>query len=886
MPAIGRFGRQLKSLIWRDNVADQVDAELDFHLEMLTRELAERGMTAEAARAEAVRRFGNLPAVNAACRNIARKTERDVRRTEYFAELRQDAAHAVRQLRRAPGFTAVALLTLILAIGANTAIFSVVSAVLLRPFPYPSADRLTVLWASVGSQERNLVSFPDLTEWRARNRTFTDMGMARTQSVNLTGGEEPDRLVGCFVTANTLRLLGARTVIGRLFTDEETAEGTGQRVAVLSNAVWKSRFGGDPHILGRTLILNGRPHVVIGVTAAEYQDPFGPPEVWIPITSAPNGNWLTRDNPAFWGVGLLRLGVSREKAQRDLSSIAGELAREFPATNAGVDAALLTIQDYLVGQVRPPLLILLGFVALVLLIACANIANLQLARSTSRRREMSLRAALGAGRGRLVRQLLTESVMLALIGGGAGILLTRWAIDALVTAVPGGLPAFGEIGLDNHVLFFSVGVTVVAGLLFGAMPAIYAARADLHDSLQVRGAGSATGGRGDVRNTFVAVQLALCIVLLVGAGLLTRSLGRLQQEKLGFDPENLLTAEFRLPAAKYQRDEQIVQFASAAIERIRAVPGIRSAALLGSVPLSGNWATTSYLPDGRSPPASGILPTTQVNAVTDGFFTTMGVPLLQGRDFDTADRAGALPVAVVSEELARSAWPGESAIGKRLKIVGPPDVWATVVGLVGNVKQFTLSEPVAAQLYVAKAQNPGIFSSVVARTDGDPDALGHEMRSAIWSVDRDQPVWKIRSMRSLVDRDMAPHRFITILTGSFALLALLLAAIGVYGVMSYAVAQRTKEIGIRMALGAGQAEVVRMVVTRGLRIIGVATVLGLAAAWIAARLIRNQLFGVSATDLLTFVTVPAGLAVVASLACYLPARRAARVDPLIALQSE
>ena len=440
-----------------------MDAELEFHLEMLTRELMQQGLTREAAHAQALRRFGNLSALNATCRKIGLERERRVARTDYLAELRQDAAHALRQLRRAPGFTVVAILTLVLAIGANTAIFSMVSAVLLRPLPYPLAARLTVLWASLGDQKRILVSFPDLKEWRARNRTFVDIGFARAQSINLTGLEQPDRLLGCFVTANTLRLLGAHASLGRLFTDNETAEGTGQRVAVLSNAVWKSRFGSDPHIVGRTLTLNGRPHEVIGVISADYQDPFGPPEVWIPVTSAANANWLTRDNPAFWAIGLLRPGVTHDEAQRDLSSVAAQLAREYPASNAGVDAAVLTMQDYLVGQARPTLLIVLGFVGLVLFIACANIANLQLARSTSRRREMSLRAALGAGRGRLVRQLLTESVLLAAIGGGIGIILAHWVIQALVAAVPGGLPAFGEVGLDRQVLLYSTGITLAAG---------------------------------------------------------------------------------------------------------------------------------------------------------------------------------------------------------------------------------------------------------------------------------------------------------------------------------------------------------------------------------------------------------------------------------------
>jgi putative ABC transport system permease protein len=521
----------------------------------------------------------------------------------------------------------------------------------------------------------------------------------------------------------------------------------------------------------------------------------------------------------------------------------------------------------------------------VLLIACANVANLLLARSASRQREMSLRAALGAERGRLVRQLLTESLILSVIGGTVGILLANWAIRWLVAAVPGGLPSFGEVGLDRPVLLFSVAITLVTGLLFGAMPALYAARTNLADSLKLRAEGG-VGGRGDARHAFVAIQLALCIVLLVGAGLLTRTLGALRRVDLGFNPDNLLTAEFRLPASKYDSPERIDQFMAQVLTNIRAIPGLRSAALLNAVPLSGNWGMTSYLPAGVPEPASGILPKTQINTVSDGFFRTMEIPLLQGRDFAPTDRAESEPVTIVNQELARLAWPNQSAIGQRIKIVGPPDVWATVVGVAANVKQYTIGEPATAQLYQPKAQAGGIFSSVALRTAGDPMALADQLRNAIWAVDPDQPVWKIRSMQSLVERDVAPQQFTSRLTTGFALLALLLAAVGVYGVMSYAVAQRTREIGIRMALGAYHSQVVRLVIGRGLRIVAIATALGLGAALAGTRLLRSQLFGVGATDMLTFVTVPAILGAVAMLACYLPARRASRVDPLIALRNE
>jgi predicted permease len=870
-------------MFWRPSVADEVDEELEFHLDMVVRELTERGQTPEDARTEALRRFGDIAEVRARCRTLGEARERVERRTEYLAELRQDALLALRQLRRAPAFTAVAVLTLVLAIGANTAIFSAVSAVLLRPLPYPAADRLALVWQAFGDSRRTLLTYPDLVEYRARNRTLDDIGIARTQSVNLTGGDRPDRMVGCFVSANTLRLLGARTVRGRLFTDAETAVGTGERVAVLSHAAWTGRYGSDPGILGRTLVLNGLPHVVIGVTAAGYQDPFGPPEVWLPVTSAPNPDWLTRDNASWWGLARLRPGVTAEQALGDLARISAAISAELPAGTPGVAATLQPLRDFVVGQVRPALLILLGFVALILLIGCANIANLQLARATARRRELSLRAALGARRGRLVRQLLTESVVLALIGGIVGVVLARWGIAVLVAAVPNGLPVYGDVGLDRAVLAFSLAITVAAGLLFGAVPARYATRTDVADALQGRG-GDSGGGR--VRQLVVAGQLALCIVLLVGSALLLRSFARVQAQPTGFDTDRLLTAELRLPAARYGNDTVIARFADQALERLRALPGVRAAALLGSVPLSGNWGTTNYLPDGQAMPADSALPATQYNPVSDGFFATMGIPLLAGRDFTPADRLGTPLGAVVIQELARQAWPGGSPLGKRLRLIGPPDTVATVVGVAGNVKQLTLTDADEPQLYVSKAQNPGIFSSVALRTAGDPERMQDALLGAIWSVDRDQPVWKVRSMASLLDRDLAPRRFTARLTGGFALVAVLLAMIGVYGVLSYVVAQRTREIGIRMALGAASGAVVRMVLRRGLRVVGAGTVLGLAAAYLGARLIARQLYGVPPTDLATFVTVPLVLIAVATVACWLPARRAARVEPGVALAVE
>ena len=799
--------------------------------------------------------------------------------------LLQDLRYTLRTLTRRPAFTAIVVVTLMLGIGANTAIFSVVNAVLLRPLPYPHAEQLVVLWGTRPAEARLLVSIADIGDWRTRNHTLADIGLDRNQSVNLTGGGEPDRLVGSFITANTLTILGAHASRGRLFTAAETEVGKGQPVAVISDATWRGRFGSDSGIVGRTLVLNGRPHVVIGVLSSDFADPFGGSEVWLPITSAPNAAWFARGNGTAWGVARMKPGVTADAVRRDLSSVAAQLAAEFPASNAGLGVAVVSLTDQIVGNVRPMLLIVLAAVAVVLLIACANVANLQLARAASRRREIAVRAALGAGRGRLARQLLTESLVLSVAGGATGLLFARWATRALVAAVPGGLPVSGDVGLDSSVLAFAAAVTVAAGVLFGAAPALHAVRTNLNDALGARAGDGAIGGRVDARSTFVALQLALCVVLLVGAGLLTRTLATLQRVDPGFDPHALLTAEFRLPAAKYRDTASIIAFATRAIAEIRAVPGVQSAALVGAVPLSGNWDSDSYVSAEHPDVPAASAPSLQSNTTTDGYFRTMGIPFIAGRDFDDSDRFRSNPVVIVNKELARREWPGVSAIGKRIKLLRP-NIWVTVVGVVGDVKHLTLQDTPTPQAYFPIAQAPNIFSSIVARTTGDPASFAKAVRAAIWTVDADQPVWRMRSMESFVDRQVATPAFIVVLTGAFSFLALLLATVGVYGVMSYAVEQRTREVGIRMALGAQRDQVVRLVLGRGLRVVGVATVIGLAAAFGATRLLRSQLYGVDPTDAVSFAAGPALLVLVAFLACWLPARRAARLDPVLALRSE
>ncbi len=798
--------------------------------------------------------------------------------------LLQDIRFAGRTFVRRPGFTAVALLTLCLGIGANSAIFTLVNAVLIRPLPFVHPEQLVVIWGMSGGQ-RQLLSIPDVEGMRTRARVFQEIGLMRTQSVNLTGTEQPDRLIGSFVTAETLHLLGARPALGRLFTPDETAPGRGQPVAVLSYGTWKTRFGGRPDVLGRTLLLNGRPHQVIGVTAAGLLDSYQS-DVWIPITSAPNPAWFTRPGTTVWALGRLKPGFTPADGEHDLQAIATDLARTYPAPGGNPRIAVIDLHEAITGGSRFMLIVLFGAVGAVLLIVCVNIANLQLARATTRDREMSLRAALGAGRGRLIRQVLTESLLLSLTGGALGLLLGRWALAVLVASMPGGLPITAPLTLDGSTVLFSVAVAVVTGVLFGAPAAWHGARAGLQDALR---GGSGDRGRArrlDLRNVLVASELALCIVLLASAGLFTRSLVALQRARTGFDPAHVLTAEFRLPSVKYDDSVKVINFMSAALERLRAVPGVQSAALVDAVPLSGNYGTIAYVPAGEPRPAPADAPSAGINLVTDGYFRTLGIPLLAGRDIALTDNLASEPVIVVNQAFADRVWPGQPAVGRSVLLLGPPDIMARVVGVVGTTTQLTLSETPTPQIFAPKLQGGGIFASVVVRGTGAPEAMTRGLQQAIWSVDRDQPVWKIRSLESLVERDLSPARFTVGLIGAFAGLALLLGIVGVYGVMSFVVTQRTREVGIRMALGAEAGQVIRLMLRRGMVVVGVAIVLGVAGALAAGRYLESRLYSVGGADPATMIAVPIILGTAALAACWFPARRAARVSPAVTLRTE
>jgi putative ABC transport system permease protein len=795
--------------------------------------------------------------------------------------LSRDIRFAVRSLWRRPGFTLVAVLTLALGVGANTAIFSVVNAVLVRPLPYPHPDRLMVVWGSQGTQGGQGVVYADYVDWRARNHSFAELGVFRSQSMNVTGGDAPERLIGSFVDAGFLRVIGASTSRGRLFTSAETELPTKAPVALVSYEYWRSHFGADPGVLGKSIVLNGTAFTIVGVTRPNMPMPLGAPDVSVPVGYYPNAHGLERGTRGVLVAGVLKPDVAIDAARKDLATIAKQLADEYPATNAGTGAEVVPLRDALVSGVRERLLIMLGAVFVVLLIACANVANLQLARGAARARELSVRAALGAGRARIAQQLLTENLVLSLAGGAAGLALGAALTKAIVALIGPQLPIDAqEIRIDLAVLLFTLGVSVGTGMLFGLAPAWQASRANLNDMLRsrVRGGGTRT------RNTLAVVQLALSLALLSCAGLLTRSLMALQRVDPGFDGSHLLTAQFRLPAVKYDSPEKITVMFDRVAAELRSLPGVEAAALVRASPLSGNGETYPVIIEGKPAMAPGDAPQMQLNSVTPGYFATMRIPVRLGRDVATTDRAGSPPVIVVNQAFANATWPNVSPLGKRLRIGG--EEWRTVVGVVGDTKQFTLNETQLLEGYVPHAQRPQVFTSIVARTRGNPLELAKAVREAVWRVDRDQPVWRFRAMDQDVEAVVASSKTMMWLTALFAIVALLVAIVGIYGVLSYTMSQRTQEVGVRVALGADAGRVTAMVVGEGMRLIGTAIIAGTAASLAAARLLRSQLYGVGANDVLTLIVVSLAMAIVAMLACYIPARRASRVDPMAALRAD
>ncbi len=800
-----------------------------------------------------------------------------------------DFRYAFRRLVAAPAFSLLAILTLALGIGANTAIFSVIHAILLRPLPYPDADRLVLLTEWSEQVPEMSFSVANLKDVRERAKAIESLvGYQGAEFVFADGAGEPERVRGRRVTSGLVATLGKPPIAGRSFTPVEDQPG-GERVALLGEGFWERRFGRDPGVVGRSLSLSGETFTVIGVLPGTLHGSWKQVDVFtslLRLEETMGGEKNRGNHPGIYVVGRLAPAASVEQARTEIKHIAGRLAEEYPNSNARQSMTLESLREAYVGDLRPALLILLGAVLCVLLIACANVANLLLARAASRTREVAVRQALGATRGRLVRQLLTESVLLSVSGGALGVVFAFWGLRLLVASLPDGVPRAEEIGIDSPVLLATLAIAVLTGIAFGLAPAFSLARTRLSEPMREGGRGSAGPGHRRLRDGLVMAEVALALVLLVGAGLLLRSFVHVLQADAGFRPEGVLTASVPLPQARYDTPEKKIQFADRFVQALASTPGVESAALAN--PLLGGWQS-SFNVEGRPEALPGQRPSADVTRATPAYFATMGVRILAGRIFTENDTAKAPRVAIVDETFARTFWPNASALGGRIKFgdLKNDDPWMEIVGVVAHVKNYGVDETSRVEVYLPYAQSPaGSQPTILLRTEADPGAFASGLRQALKAADPLIPAYEVRTLEEVASEGTAQRRLTVALISVFAGLALVLAAIGIYGVMSYAVAQRTSEIGIRMALGAEREHILGMVLRHGALLASTGVAVGLVAALGLARLLTSLLFQISANDPPTFGVVPLLLLAVAALACYLPARRATRVDPLVALRYE
>jgi putative ABC transport system permease protein len=803
--------------------------------------------------------------------------------------LLKDLRYAVRNLVKRPTFTVIAVITLGLGIGANTAIFSAINALLLKPLPLPEPERVVAIWDKVPSRGvvHNEVALANYLDWRAQSQSFEHLALYRWWSTNLTGVESPERIQGFLVTANFLDALGVKPIMGRNFTEEENQPGK-DLVTIITYSLWQRRFGGDPNILNKTISLNSVTRTVIGVMPERFNFPKGA-EVYAPLAITLD---IARQRGfhSYYVVGKLKPEASQQTAQAEIDNIAARLEQAYPNTNTGLGANVYPIVKDTVRMYDTALWVMLGAVGFVLLIACANVANLMLARATGRQKEIALRAALGASRWRIIRQLLTESVLVALIGGVLGTLIGFWGIDALRAANPGDAakfaPGWYQLGLNVPVLAFTLGLSLVSGLVFGLAPAWQVSKPNLNDALK-EGGRQTGGGSHRLRSSLVVFEVALSLVLLVGAGLLFRSFLTLLKTDAGFNPDNILTMNLMLPGAKYKEESQRFAFYQDLVQRVQHLPGVESAAFVNYLPLGGSNSSDDYLVEGVPEPAPGQENDGRYRVCTPDYFQTMGIRILRGRGFTDRDKAGAPPVVIVNEALARKHWPNQDAVGKRIRFYGPLDKapWIEVVGVVQDVKH-ELDLPVTPEFYLPHAQDSWSSMVLVAKTEVEPTSLAPQIRQQVWAIDKDQPVFDVYTMQQVRSMSVTLQAFSSVMLAIFAGVALVLAAVGIYGVMAFAVTQRTHEIGIRMALGARGSDVVKLVIRQGMILTVVGVVIGVAGAWALTRFMAKLLVGVEPTDPLTFTAVSLCLLLAALLACYLPARRATKVDPLMALRYE
>ena len=875
----------LRVLLGKQRAEREMNEELQAYLDATIEEKMRCGMSREEALRVARVETGSPATLKEAIRAVGWESRLEA--------LCRDLRYGLRMLARNSGFTAVAVLTLALGIGANTAIFSVIDAVLLNPLPYQSASRLVMIWEQ--NPERgwfhNIASAANFVSWRNQNHVFTRMAAIDEPSYDVSGTGEPMEVQGEQVSANFFSLLGVRAALGRTFTPEEDQPGSA-RVVVLSDELWKQRYGGDPTLVGHTIKLNRIPYTVIGIMPPGFY--FAPWDDRAQLWTA--GLDLTQNGRTwhqYMCIARLKPGISFERAQAEMDTIAGRLAQQYPEQK-GWGVQLINLHQQVVGNTRPALLVLLGAVGLVLVIACANVANLQLARIAGREKEIALRTALGAGRSRLIRQLLSESMLLAMAGGGLGLLLAGWGVQILVMLAPQDTPGLDHAGANLEVLAFTLAISAATGIAFGFAPALGASKVDLNKSLKEGTRGSPEGLRSQrARGLMVRSEFALALVLLVGAGLLFKSFVALSRVHLGFEPQNVLTMRVALLGPRYQdnRSRQ-VEFFRDLLRNVEPLPGVKSAAVIdggGFPPDGGNGM--DFLFDGRPTPPPNQTPDGSYRVISPDYFRTMGIALLRGRYFTEADNEHAARVTIINERLARDYWPGRDPIGHRIEFTGlggKRPSWFTIVGVVKSIKNLGLEVAPRDETYVPYTQSPTWFTprALVVRTSGDSTLLIAGLRHAVAALDKEQPISDVRTMDQIVDQAEAGHRFPMVLLAVFAALALILAGIGIYGVVSYGVRQRTHEIGIRMALGARTEDVLRLVVGQGLRL-GVSGIgIGIAAALGLTRLMASMLYGVKPTDPVTFLIVSLALLGVAALSCYIPARRATKIDPITALRDE
>ena len=863
---------RLKAICKRPQLDRDLEDEVTFHLAMREEKNRLAGNDTEESRYAARRQFGNTTAIQEKNREMWSFTS--------LEGIFQDIRFALRMLRKNSGFAAVAVLTLALGIGANTAIFSVINGILLNPLPYKDPERILAM--------RPNDSPPNLADIQRETRSFSQGGGINVNNMDYTSGTEPTQVRGGYVNAGFLETLGVPPMLGRIISPEEDVKG-GPRFVVLSYPFWQNFLSSDPQVLGKTIALSGNDYTVIGVMPANFVPPREHADVFVSLSAAYPDEASERDLHFMHAYWRLNAGVTLAQARAEMSTMDHRLAQLYPDSETDRRTVFLPLQESVTGSVRPALLVLFGAVGFVLLIACANFAGLLMARAVARRQELVIRTALGAGKSRLIRQALTESVLLAVVGGGAGLLLARLGISLLLSLKPAALDRFNSIHLDAHVLFFVFGISLLTGVVFGIAPAWSVTNLNSAESLKDGARGSTSGQSGNLlRKLLVTAEFAIALVLLVGAGLLIKGFSRLRSVSPGFNPQHVMTMHLQLPEARYPKIPRQTQFRVQALERINALPRVE-AAMVMDLPLSPNYVDPRVVVDGGPPVAVGAEPRAQTNSVMGDYFHVMQVPIRAGREFTAMDREGQPLVAIVNEEFVKERLPHRNPIGARIDWARAPEPqrWMTIVGVAADVKDSSLDEPADPAVYTPFSQSEQVWRrwmTLVLRTSGPVPGLVDEVKKQVWSVDSQIPITDILSMEDLMAVSLAQQRFNMLLLALFAALALILAAVGIYGLMAYAVSQRTHEIGVRLAIGAQRSDVLHLVLRDGAKLILLGIAIGITAALALTRLMASLLFEVTPTDPATFSVVTILLAVVAFAACYLPARRATRVDPMVALR--